>query len=92
MVTGLDFKVLLMDMRKTSVVVTEVEVTVPEVGTLSRIGSAEVPVPELPPSALTNAAPVALVTTGRAVAGAMPTSADRASTDAEATAISFLDI
>jgi hypothetical protein len=90
-VTGLDFKVLLMDMRKTSVVDADVVVTVPEVGTVNTIGSAEVPAP-VPPSALTYAAPVALVTTGRAEAEVVATRPERARAAAAATAISFLDI
>jgi hypothetical protein len=91
MVTGLDFKVLLMDMRKTSVVDADVEVTVPEVGTANAIGLAEVPAP-VPPSALTYAAPVALVTTGRADAEVVATRPERARAAAAAIAISFLDI
>jgi len=81
-----------MDMRKTSVVVADTEVTVPEVGTASRNGSAEVPEPEVAPTALTNAAPVSLFTTGRADAGVVATRPVRARAAAAATAISFLDI
>jgi hypothetical protein len=93
MVTGLDFKVLLMDMRKTSVVVADSEVTVPEVGTASTNGEAEVPAPEVAPSTFRYEAPVvSLFVTGRADAEVVATRPVRARAAAAATAISFLDI
>jgi hypothetical protein len=93
MVTGLDFKVLLIAIRKTSVVVADSEVTVPEVGTASRNGEAEVPAPEDAPSTFRNEAPVvSLSVTGRADAEVVATRPERARAAAAATAISFLDI
>jgi hypothetical protein len=81
-----------MDMRITSVVDADVEVTVPDVGTFIVNGEAEVPAPPDVPSALTYAAPVALLTTGRADAEVVATRPERARAAAAATAISFLDI
>jgi hypothetical protein len=92
MVIGLDFKVLLMDMRKTSVVLAVSVVTVPDVGTLSRNGEEEVPAPEVAPSTFTNELPVESVTTGRADAEVVATRPERARAAAAAIAISFLDI
>jgi hypothetical protein len=92
MVTGLDFKVLLTDKRKTSEVVADSEVTVPETGTLSRNGEAEVPDPEFAASTSTNEDPAAVSTTGRADAEVVATRPERARAPAAAIAISFLDI
>jgi hypothetical protein len=71
-------------------VMMEAEATVPASGTASRIGSAAVPAPDVSPVTSRNDVPEEA--RGRAVAGAIPASADRASAAAVATAISFLDI
>jgi hypothetical protein len=72
------------------------EVARPDEGTATSYGVAidptSLPRETVPVTRMLLAPALVVYCTGRAVAGATPTSADRASADAEATAISFLDI